>query len=151
KWRYSNSGYILLGAIIEKVSGLSWSAYITQHILAPANMEHSSASLGSAPLPGEVKGYSRSRNGYEPSTAMNMTWPYAAGSIRSTVHDLWRWNAWVFGGQAVPKEWLDKAHTGRTLANGKDCGYGYGWELDELKGHRTLGHGGAINGFISAI
>ena len=78
-----------------------------------------------------------------------MTQPYAAGSLLSSVDDLAVWNDAVFSGKLLKKEWLDKAFTPYTLANGESTGYGYGWFISDLRGHRCIEHGGGINGFTT--
>jgi D-alanyl-D-alanine carboxypeptidase len=101
KWSYSNSGYILLTAIIEKVSGQKWADYATEHLFKPAGMSHTTASMlqGS---PAEAHGYAEDEQGWKPAAPVSMSWPLGAGNIRSTVGDLWKWNASVFAGKLVP-------------------------------------------------
>lgn len=150
KWNYSNSGYILLTAIIERASGQSWTDYATEHLLKPAGMTQSSAAIVPGSLPNEAIGYSGTPQGWEPAHAISMTWPRGAGCIRSTVGDLWKWNSSVFGGKHVSKELLAKAHTGYTLADGTNTEYGYGWGFQNVQGSPTIEHNGGIDGFVSA-
>lgn len=149
KWNYSNSGYILLGAILEKASGQSWEAYLREHIFKPAGMSHSSASAFNGQLPGEALGYAEGDSGYEVATYLSMSWPYAAGTMRSTVGDLWAWNRSVFAGKLLPRSWVEKAHTEHLLTDGSATHYGYGWSMMNVQGSRTIEHGGGINGFVS--
>lgn len=149
RWSYSNSGYILLGAIIEKVSGSTWEAYLTEHLFKPAGMTHTSASANNGQLAGEALGYHRDGDGWEPATFLSMTWPYAAGTMRSTVGDLAKWNRALFAGKLLPLHRLQEAHTDHRLADGKETKYGFGWQFLDVQGTPSVEHGGGINGFVS--
>jgi CubicO group peptidase (beta-lactamase class C family) len=149
RWNYSNSGYILLGAIVEKASGLSWEAYMTKHLFGPAGMTHTSAAAAGT-VPGEAKGYSEADSTYAVSLPLSLTWPYSAGAIRSTVADLYAWNKSVFANKFVPKKWIDMAFTDHRLSDGNSTGYGYGWAFMNIQGSRTIQHNGGINGFLSS-
>lgn len=82
KWSYSNSGYILLTAIVERASGMSWTDYVAEHLLRPAGMAESSASLASAMLPNEPGlGYQPEGDGWIPASPVSLTWPRGAGAI----------------------------------------------------------------------
>jgi hypothetical protein len=78
-----------------------------------------------------------------------MTQPFAAGSLLSTVDDLAVWSDAVFSGKLVKKEWIDKAFTPYKLKTGESTGYGYGWFAADFGGHRSIEHGGGINGFTT--
>lgn len=149
KWSYSNSGYILLTAIVEKVSGLSWTDYAEKHLLGPAGMTHSSASLSGKPLPNEAKGYQPEGDGWAPAFAVSLTWPRGAGAIRSTVHDLWKWNTAAHKGKLLSPEMREKAFTAYPIADGSSPKYGYGWLFMNVQGSPTHEHGGGINGATS--
>ena len=150
KWNYSNSGYILLGAVIERASGLTWEHYLQKNIFGPLDMQHTSASPENGQLPGEVIGYQEGEKGWEPGIPLSMTWPHAAGTIRSTVDDLFTWNTAVFSGKLVSKELLAMAHTDHLLNDGSSTHYGYGWFFQNVQGSPTIEHNGGINGFVSA-
>lgn len=149
QWSYSNSGYLLLSAIIEKVSGQTWSDYANEHLFAPAGMGHTTASLVQG-SPAEAHGYAQAESGWQPALPISMTWPLGAGNIRSTVGDLWKWNASVFAGKLVPVERLAQAHQPVTLADGTTNPYGFGWGFENVQGSRTIEHNGGIDGFVSA-
>lgn len=149
KWSYSNSGYILLTAIVEKVSGLSWTDYAEKHLLSPAGMTQSSASLSGTPLPNEAKGYQPEGDGWAPAFAVSLTWPRGAGAIRSTVHDLWKWNTAAHKGKLLSPEMREKAFTAYPIADGSSPKYGYGWIFMNVQGSPTHEHGGGINGATS--
>ena len=150
KWSYSNSGYLLLTATIEKASGQSWTDYANEHLFKPAGMTQSSAAIMGGALPKEPIGYAEGKAGWEPAKPVSMTWPRAAGCIRSTVGDLHKWNSSVFAGKLIPKAWLDRAHKGVALADGSTNPYGFGWGFQNVQGSPTIEHNGGIDGFVSA-
>lgn len=149
RWRYNNSGYFLLGAIIEKVSGMPYAKFVEQRIFVPLQMTdtaYEGHERGTAP---RAAGHSGAPGRYEPSAPLSMSQPYAAGSLVSTVDDLARWDAAVSSGKLLTAASWQKAFTPYTLDGGAPTKYGYGWMLDKIKGEPTIGHGGGINGFRS--
>jgi len=148
-WAYNNSGYILLGAIIEKASGKTYEQFVDERIFKPLGMTSSSYDHTERIIPRRVRGYQDDKGGFVNAPYLSMTQPYAAGSLLSTVDDLAVWSDAVFAGRLVGKEWLDKAFTPYKLANGESSGYGYGWFIADFAGHRSIEHGGGINGFTS--
>ena len=150
KYSYSNSGYILLTAIMEKVSGQSWSDYARDHLFAPAGMTSSSAAITGGPLEAEAVGYAEGEQGWEPAYPISLSWPRAAGCIRSTVRDLWAWNRSVFAGKLTDATLLAQAHRPFLLSDGSPTDYGYGWFLQNVQGSPTIEHNGGIDGFTSA-
>lgn len=149
QYRYNNSGYFLLGAIIEKVAGQPYASFLEQRIFTPlgmANTAYEGHERGKAP---RALGHSRDGQAWGRSAALSMTQPYAAGSLVSSVDDLARWDAAVSAGKLLkPASW-QRAFTPYTLADGKSTGYGYGWQIDQLLGTPAIGHGGGINGFLT--
>jgi D-alanyl-D-alanine carboxypeptidase len=149
RWAYNNSGYILLGAIIEKVSGRTYEQFLNERIFKPLGLGGSGYDSTERIIPRRVPGYQKGRDGFVNAPYLSMTQPYAAGSLFSTVDDLAVWSDAVFSGKLVGKEWLAKAFTPYTLAGGESTGYGYGWFIGDFAGHRSIEHGGGINGFTS--
>ncbi len=147
RYRYNNSGYFLLGAIIEKLSGQPYARFVEQRIFVPLGMLHTAYEgfeRGKGPV---AAGHSRAEKGYGPTRPLSMSQPYAAGSLVSTVDDLARWDAAIGSGKLLsPASWR-KAFTSYRLADGKDTNYGYGWEVGKVQGVPMAGHGGGINGF----
>jgi CubicO group peptidase (beta-lactamase class C family) len=151
KWKYDNTGYILLGAIIEKVSGLSYADYIRKNIFEPLGMKHSYYGSNSAVIPGRASGYSRDGGNWVNAAYLSMSQPYAAGSLMSSVDDLAIWDAAVSAGKLLSKASWDRAFTPYKLANGNDTHYGYGWSTDAYDGHSIVRHNGGIFGYVSEV
>ena len=147
RWNYNNTGYVLLGAVIEKVSGLTHEDYVNKNIFGPLGMKHSYYGNSERIIPRRIPGYQMGKDGFVNAPYLSMTQPYAAGSLLSSVDDLAIWNDAVFSGKLLKKEWLDKAFTPYPLKNGGSTGYGYGWFIANYQGHRFIEHGGGINGF----
>ncbi len=149
RWSYSNSGYILLGAIIEKASGMTYEEFLQKNIFGPLGMKHSYYGNIAPIIPGRVLGYSKGKEGLVNSAYLSMTQPYAAGSLLSSVDDLAIWNDALLAEKLLPRKTLEKAFTSYKLKNGEDTGYGYGWMMSDYQDHRIIEHGGGINGFLS--
>jgi CubicO group peptidase (beta-lactamase class C family) len=151
KWLYDNSGYILLGAIIEKASGQSYEDFIRTKIFEPLGMKRSYYDRTEMIIPKRVKGYERTSSGFQNAPYLSMTQPYAAGSLASSVDDLALWDSGLWSSKLLKPESLAKAHKAHVLKNGRVTGYGYGWAIGSYEGHRTVEHGGGINGFASYV
>ena len=150
QWLYNNSGYFLLGAIIEEVSGMSYGAYVSKNLFKPAGMKSSFAD--NANLPSNITtGYVKA-NASEFTVAdyVHPSIPYSAGAIFSTVDDLWKWNQAIFNYKLIKKETQERAWRPTKLENGKLISYGYGWQLGRLGDIQVIGHGGAIDGFLTS-
>ena len=150
KWNYNNSGYFLLGYIIEKVSGKKYGEYLQEYFFTPLGMTSTLYGDDTKIVKKRASGYQPGEGGAVNSDFMSMTLPYAAGSIMSTVDDLYKWNRALLEYKLVKKESLDKAWTSYKLADGKDTRYGYGWMLSEIHGSPTIEHGGGINGYLTS-
>lgn len=144
EWRYSNSGYILLGSIIEQVSNQSYEAFLQQSIFEPLGMretgyDHNDTSLAT---------------GYANSTIeakyIDMSIPYAAGGLYSTVEDLYRWDRALYTEQLLSPELMNLIFTPHSPTD-IDTSYGYGWEMGKLNNHMVVFHGGNIEGFATEI
>lgn len=150
QFRYNNSGYILLGFIIEKVSGMSYEKYIEEHIFDLVGMNDSYYGSASRIIKNRAKGYEKDEDTLKNADYLSMTLPYAAGSLLSTTHDLNKWTLAVMNGQVIDEELMEKAHTSFVLNNGGETSYGYGWFLRSIFGSPTIEHGGGINGFLTS-
>ena len=151
RWLYDNSGYILLGAIVERASGQSYEQFLRTNIFDPLGMKHSYYDHTEQIIPRRVKGYQRTAQGFENAPYLSMSQPYAAGSLASSVDDLAVWNAAVWGNKLLKKETMARAHRVYRLKDGRPTGYGYGWMMASYEGHRTVEHGGGIHGFATYV
>lgn len=150
-YRYNNSGYVLLGYIIEKVSGMSYADYLDKQVFEKAGLKNTLYEKQKRPVENWAIGYQREDSGYTEAPPLSMTQPYAAGSLLSTVEDLYRWTKAVNAGKVVSPALLKKAYTPTILPDGTNTRYGYGWMTGNVLGHRTIEHGGGINGFLSML
>jgi len=149
RWEYCNSGYILLGAIIEKVSGKTYADFLQERIFGPLGLKSSCYDSTSRVIPRRVPGYSKGNAGFENAPYLSMSQPYAAGSLASSADDLATWTESLLSGKLIKREMLERAFTSYKLKDGLDSGYGYGWQISTYEGHRLIEHGGGIHGFLS--
>lgn len=148
KFSYSNSGYFLLGYIIEKISGLTYSEFIEKNIFKPLAMYNSLYGSHTKLIQNRANGYQKDTK-YVNAEYLSLTQPYAAGSIMSNVNDLFLWNQAIMSFKLLKKETIQKAFTNYQLSNGSYTNYGYGWIINEINGNHTLEHSGGIFGFSS--
>ncbi|HEX2081359.1 MAG TPA: serine hydrolase [Longimicrobium sp.] len=147
RWNYNNSGYALLGGIIERVSGMSYADFLRTRIFEPLGMRSTFYEEDDAIVPGRVPGYARTEQGWQPATYVSMTQPYAAGALISTVDDQLAWQRAVAEGRLLKPETWRRAFAAYRLSDGRSSGYGYGWFVGEAAGRPSIEHGGDINGF----
>ncbi len=150
KYNYSNSGYVLLAYIIEKVTGESYHSYMKKNVIIPAGLTNTLYANEHTIVPGRVTGYTRDRGFYENCEYQSISIAYGCGDLMSTVEDLYKWNKALLEYKLVKKETLDKAFTPFKLKNSQYTRYGYGWFIDRLDGSKCIHHEGQINGFIAA-
>ncbi|HEX4959945.1 MAG TPA: serine hydrolase [Thermoanaerobaculia bacterium] len=151
KWAYDNSGYVLLGAIIEKVSGKSYERFVEEEIFQKLGMTHSRYGHPEEIIPRRASGYSKGESGYRNADFVSMTQPYAAGALMSNVDDLLIWGRALESETLLKKTSLDRMLTSATLKSGAATHYGYGMGVFDFEGRRVLLHGGGINGFTTAL
>lgn len=149
KFEYNNSGYILLGYIIELVSGESYENYIRSHIFEKAGMQHARYASDRHIVPQRAYGYHKKESGYVNKTAIHFSIPYASGALMATTGDLLKWQNALNNNTLLPAVNAEKAFTKQQLNNGETITYGYGWHLKELNGVASREHGGSIFGFKS--
>jgi CubicO group peptidase (beta-lactamase class C family) len=145
KFSYCNSGYILLGAVIEKVSSMSYEAFLTRAIFGPLGMKDTGYDHSETIFPHRAAGYERAGNGLKSADYVHMSQPFSAGALYSTVEDLARWDRALNDEKLISKESYTRMYT-----PGKGD-YAYGWMVGTLSGRKEIEHGGSINGFKSQI
>ncbi|MDC7998822.1 serine hydrolase [Gilvibacter sediminis] len=147
QWLYNNSGYIILGAIIEQVSGMSYEAFIQENIFDPLGMKHSYYGSKTKLIPNRAWGYQPTDSGWRNADYLSMSLPYAAGSLMSNVEDMLIWQEALNDGKLLPNEKLAAAFVNTTLNNGDPTYYGYGWQVNEVNESPSVEHGGGIFGY----
>lgn len=148
EFKYSNSGYVLLGYIIEKITGQSYAEFVEEHIFKKLEMTSSQYASHGKIIPNRASGY-HNRGGYTNRWAISFTLPYASGSLMSNVNDLFIWQEAINGNRLISKTTTEKLFTNYTLNNGEYINYGYGWHLKSINGMESREHGGSIFGFKS--
>jgi D-alanyl-D-alanine carboxypeptidase len=148
---YNNTGYYMLGMIVEKVTGKSYGEYLNDSLFVP-NRLSSSVYCSTAPLiKRRAQGYDRRPTGLVNTDYISMNLPYAAGSLCSSVGDLVAWTRLLHSGNLVNARSFSTMTTPVKLSSGRPMAYGYGLFMDTLGSHRRIHHGGGINGFISEL
>ena len=145
QWNYSNSGYFLLGVIVEKVSGKKFSDYLLENIIQKAGLKNTSMDRLDSILQMRAKGYSKTKSGWEHAQYISMEGPYSAGAMVSTVNDLYMWMRALTNNKIISATSLQKMTT--PYKNN----YGYGVLIDSLKKHKRIWHNGGIPGFSSYL
>ncbi|MEL1253219.1 serine hydrolase domain-containing protein [Flavobacterium sp. DGU38] len=148
QYKYCNSGYVLLGYIIEKVSGETYEEFITKHIFEKAEMKNSFYASHEKVIKNRVSGY-RERDGFMNANYISFSIPFASGAIMSTVDDLLKWQNAINDNVLLNDAFTKKAFTNYQLNNGKKIDYGYGWHIEKIKNKIVHEHGGSIFGFKS--
>lgn len=149
KFEYNNSGYVLLGYLIELVSGQTYEDFITQNIFKKAQMQHSYYANDRKIIPKRASGYHKKENGYVNKTLINYSVPFSSGAIMSTLDDMQKWQNALNQNLLLSAENTKKAFKKNKLNNGEEFGYGYGWHIKEINNQPTTEHGGSIFGFKS--
>ena len=150
RWRYNNSGYILLGAIIEKASG-KVRRLRAGAIFTPLGMASTRYDVTEQVTARRAAGYTKTGDRIVNAQYLSMTQPYAAGSLMSTVDDLAKWDAALGAGRVLKAESLAKSFASCKLASGNDSHYGYGWQISKYQGRDVQEHGGGIFGFRAYV
>jgi CubicO group peptidase (beta-lactamase class C family) len=145
KYAYDNSGYILLGWIVEKVSGQSYADYLQQHIFGPLGMSHSGYDSSEKIIPHRASGYRFDDKGWSNAPFLDMSGPYAAGSLYSDVDDMLVWDQALNAAKPLAAASLQQMFT--------DYGhqYGFGFVVDKSFAHDRIWHNGGINGFSTSF
>ncbi|MDQ3020739.1 MAG: serine hydrolase [Bacteroidota bacterium] len=149
KWRYNNSGYVILGAIIEEVTGKKYEDVLNENILIPLDMTNSGYDHTSEIIENRASGYDQSPAGYTNTRFLDMSIPYSAGSMYSTVKDLFKWDRALYSDRLVSEDTKQKIFTNYIHD------YGYGWEIRNVAlgniNKNIISHSGDIFGFSTMI
>ena len=145
KYAYSNSGYYLLGVIIEKVSGVTYADFLQENIFTPLGMKNTGYDDPLKIIKNRASGYQRTAGKIMNASYMDLSVPYAAGSLYSTTGDLLLWDQALYTEKLVSKKSLDEIFTPYK------SGYGYGWGIGKKFDRKEISHGGGIYGFATDI
>lgn len=145
KWNYSNSGYYLLGYIISKVTGMPYQQAVTERILKPLGMNNSGFWFKNVRSENKTTGYEfLSKQHFSSAISYDYDHPYAAGAMYSTAGDFFKFYKGLKNGDVLKKEIFEKA-----ITPFKEPHYGYGFVIEPVFGHKTIGHSGAGPGYFS--
>jgi CubicO group peptidase (beta-lactamase class C family) len=150
RYIYSNSGYNLLGFIIESVSGESYWEFLQKRIFKPLGMNKTANRDPQFIVPNRADGYEW-ENGRLVGRDYDLTDVFSAGAIVSTVTDLAKWDAALRGETFLKKDSKEKIWTPVRFNNGKSYPYGLGWNVTEFRRHKLFSHGGQTAGFAANI
>ncbi|MHC1723515.1 MAG: serine hydrolase [Aminipila sp.] len=145
QFEYSNSNYMLLGYIIEKITGKSYETVLENNILTPLGMKDSGYVHNETIIKNLACGYSTSNDILSNPAYYDTSTIYAAGAMYSTLADLYKWDRALYEGKLLKKESTQKMFT-PYLDN-----YGYGWSIEQLYGRQLIWHDGSVPGFSSII
>jgi len=151
KYAYNNSGYFLLGAIIERVTGKSYEQVLKENIFDPVGMKNTGYDHHNTLIQKRASGYTKTANGYSNAAYLDMSIPYAAGSLYSTIEDLYLWD------QALYTDKVLSAKSKEVMFKPFLEDYAYGWVVSNASFKQndqpvqTISHGGGINGFSTMI
>jgi len=145
---YNNSGYVILGYIIETITGQSYGDFIEEQIFKKLGMASSKYGSHSEVIKNRASGY-QNKNGYVNRRQVSYSFAYSTGALMSTVNDMFTWQEAIKNNVLISKETNEKAFVNYTLNNGDHINYGYGWHIKEINGISTREHGGHFFGFKS--
>ncbi len=149
KWSYDNSGYVVLGMLIEKVTGKSWADNIRTRFTEPLGLPDTRWCDVRRIIPRRAKGYEPDSAGFKNAAFLEMSQPYAAGALCSTVVDLARWDQLLHEGKVVSAASYAAMTTPEGAADKGAVHYGFALSRGDLEGHIMIAHNGGINGFLS--
>jgi CubicO group peptidase (beta-lactamase class C family) len=145
KWNYSNSGYVLLGYLIEKISQQSYSQFVQENIFNPLGMKDSGYDSNTAIILHRASGYSPGDKGTTNAGYIDMSIPLSAGGLYSTTEDLLRWEQGLMGGKLLSAASLQK------MTTPFKSDYAFGLAVHMANGHKVIEHNGGIEGFNTAL
>ncbi len=149
-WRYSNSGYVLLGKLIEVEGDQDYARFMEERMFAPLGLEHSAFADAAPIIPGRVRGYEREDGEYRNAPCVSMSLAHAAGGLLSNVDDMIAWMTALFGSERLlSEEWRQRLLAPGVLTDGRSTAYACGFEIQTLVGHRIVFHGGGGAGFTT--
>jgi CubicO group peptidase (beta-lactamase class C family) len=151
KWAYCNSGFNLLGYVIENASGTNYWAFMRNRIFTPLGMSSTTNRDPYYIVQQRAAGYETNGSGQYVNRDYDLTDIFSAGAIVSTVEDMAKWNASLDSQKLLTAASEKEMWTPVRLNDGKTHAYGFGWFLSPLQGHENIGHSGSTSGFSASI
>ncbi len=149
QYKYNNSGYVILGYIIESITKQSYQSFVEQHIFNPLHMSSSYYGSSKRIIKNRASGYHGKKSDYINAFYLSLTLPYSAGSLMSSTEDLLKWQNALKNNVLLKEATKEKAFTNYKLKNNTPINYGYGWGIKHINNLKTFEHGGSIPGFKS--
>lgn len=165
-WRYSNTAYVLLGVILERLENQSYAEVMQKRLFTPLGLTHTAVDDAGTVVANRASGYSsaaRAASGFVNASFIAMSFPGGAGNLRSTAEDLCAWHAALLGGKVLQPASLTAMTTPVRLNDGSlptqpdgkggktETRYGFGVGLGAVDGHPCIEHDGGIQGFVSHL
>jgi CubicO group peptidase (beta-lactamase class C family) len=147
KFDYNNSGYFILGYVVEVASGEKYEDYIKKHIFDKVKMTSSRYANDIVVIENRAYGYHKKEYGYVNKSRISFNIPYASGALMSTLEDMLKWQNALNKNLVVSASTIKKAFSAYKLNNGEEFTYGYGWHIKDVNGTLTREHGGSVFGF----
>jgi N-acyl-D-aspartate/D-glutamate deacylase len=152
RYEYSNSGYDMLGPIVEAAAGMPFVDFVRERIFEPLNMGNSLVHDHTFPeIPNRAIGYDSVADGFKPNDFDPLNGIVGSGGIYSNLQNMHRWDQSLYGEQLVSRESLATAFTPGVNNQGESVDYGFGWRIDSTRGHKRVSHGGSWVGFRTHI
>jgi len=151
EWRYCNTNYLLLGMLIEQVTGKKYYQFLFERILKPLGMTQTHVNDRQAIIANRATGYIRIPGNLQNAPYFSPANAFGAGDLISTVEDMVKWDAALYSERLLKASSLEEMWTPVVLSKGGTAEYGFGWDVKSENGHRLIAHGGNITGFSCGI
>lgn len=152
RYEYSNPAYDMLGPVVEAAAGMPFVDFVRQRIFEPLDMRNSLVHDHTFPdIPNRAIGYDSTADGFEPNDFDPLNGIVGSGGIYSSLADMYRWDQALYTEQLVSQESIALAFTSGTNNKGESIDYGFGWRIDETRGHKRVSHSGSWVGFRTNI
>ncbi|TGY88102.1 class A beta-lactamase-related serine hydrolase [Marinicauda algicola] len=146
-WAYNNSGYVLVGAVIEAVTGKPWHEAVAERFAEPLGLDTLRYGEEEDEIAAMAEGYTRGEDGVRPAQRIHMSVPHAAGALVGSVEDVAAWSHALHGGEIIGEVSYAQMIAPTELPGGEVVDYGFGIAPTEVRGRDAVGHGGGIFGF----
>lgn len=151
-WHYSNSGYVLLGKVVEVVSGSAYGRFLEERVFVPLGLEQTTFGDAVPIISGRVRGYDCEGSEYHNAPCVSLGLAHAAGGLLASVDDMITWTTALFRSERLLSEaWRRRLLNPAVLTDGRSTAYACGFEIQKLVEHPVMAHGGGGAGFTTYI